>query len=75
MLENAWAHLSDGSSLTAEMLWTAQSPSKLDMFKDSPGQNWSLKGVMLETSHVWKPNGPRDLVHCTSRLTRIFDDI
>lgn len=33
LIDNAWAHLSDGSSLTAEMLWTAQSPSKLDTFK------------------------------------------
>lgn len=61
MLENAWAHLSDGSSLTAEMLWTAQSPNKLDMFKDSPDQKCSrLKGVKLETSNVWKPNATAD---------------
>ena len=53
MLENAWAHLSDGSSLTAEMLWTAQSPSKLDMFKVNlldvyPGLRSFLQSNWLE---------------------------
>lgn len=37
MIENAWAHLADGDTLTADMLWTAQSPKKLDMFKDGMG--------------------------------------
>lgn len=32
MIENAWAHRT-GSVVTADMLWTAQSPEKLDTFK------------------------------------------
>lgn len=53
LIENAWAHLSDGSSLTAEMLWTAQSPSKLDTFKVNlldvyPGLRKFLQSDWLE---------------------------
>ncbi|CAK9073900.1 unnamed protein product [Durusdinium trenchii] len=33
MIENAWCHYTDGGTLTADMVWTAQSPEKLDMFK------------------------------------------
>eukprot|EP00435_Cladocopium_sp_Y103_P073655 s200_g44.t1 len=53
LIDNAWAHLSDGSSLTAEMLWTAQSPSKLDTFKVNlldvyPGLRKFLQSNWLE---------------------------
>ena len=29
MIENAWCHYTDGGTLTADMVWTAQSPEKL----------------------------------------------